>query len=378
VDAASDIRVIQAREALAGGRGPSDSAQNINIIDASLRSTNNFSNMAKREKKFRQSNLFATGRRREKALRAIDISIGSNGIQFNPQTAGQSAANQTAVSDLDQALNVLVQLNRMSATPPLTLLVNPEMMNVTYGKKQQYQDRNRFNYIFQAWGEEQVRLNFSGRSAGFVAGAAGSQEQFFLRRDETPPFDPHNPIRTDTVSGYQWASKRDSAAWQNLMSLFTIYRNNATIYNELDRSEAHLWVGNVQIAFDQMVYLGQFENFNYSYSETKQHGAIDFKFDFVASFMYDLSQGGGKKPLLPIPSVTPSPSDLRWTDSATRVPQSLDSQLTNATRELPPVTPGDTATAVLSDIPVGSGLGIQETLEDDLLEHALGGAQLRF
>jgi hypothetical protein len=125
-------------------------------------------------------------------------------------------------------------------------------------------------------------LSISGKSAGFVVGdPAGGQGG-----------DGSQVVSTSTPSGYQWASKNDSAAWQNLMNLFTLYRSNAYIYNQLDKSEAHLWVGNIQIMYDQWVYMGQFENFSYSFNENAQHGAIEFNFDFVASYVSDLSQAG--------------------------------------------------------------------------------------
>ena len=340
----SDPRVIEAREAYLGTRAPPTSSQNIGIMEASLRSTNRFSEISKRQKAFRGSNLFAVGPRRDSTLSNIEEMIGLNGVRFNPQRVSQTAANQVAISDLDQALSVLVQLNRIVATPPLTLLVNPEEMSINYSKKQTYQDRSRFNYIFQSWGEEQPRMSFSGKSGGFVAGSDGRVTDFGSVG--------LGGIETSTVSGYQWASKRESAAWQNLMNLFTIYRNNAVIYNELDRSEAHLFVGNVQIQYDQWVYLGQFENFNYSYSETKQQGAIDFSFDFVVSFMFDLHQGGGQKPVKPIPSVTPSPSDPKWVGGGVTVNfvDTLPSQQPNTTRGLPTEEVGSTGTAILNPI----------------------------
>lgn len=341
-DPFSDPRVEEARQGYLGTRAPPDSSQNIGIIEASLKSSNNFNNVRERQKKFQGSNLFTVGPRRGRSTASLDTTIAGNGIRFDPQNVQQTQANQTAISDLDQALNIMVQLNRIIATPPLTLLVNPEEMSINYTKKQVYQDRSRFNYIFQSWGEEQPRLSFSGFSAGFVAGSDGNVVDFGDVE--------LGGVETTSVSGYQWASKRESAAWQNLMNLFTIYRNNGYIFNQLDRSEAHLFIGNVQIQYDQFVYLGQFENFNYSYSEMKQHGGIPFSFDFTVSFMFDLAQGGGQKPVLPIPSVTPSPSDPRWIGGGRTQLFTVDSQLTNATREIPPDPPGSTSTAVLSPI----------------------------
>jgi hypothetical protein len=352
-DPTTDPRVVAVRQSLLGGRAPVDNSQNIKILDAALQTNNGFSGARRREALFQASKFYAVGTTREtraQILNRVDEEIGLNGRPFRPERVEKSAANQTAVSDTRQALDVLVQLNRMVATPPLTLLVNPQNMSVSRGKKQSYQDRNRFNYIFQSWGEEQVRLSVSGKSAGFVVGS--------------PDGEVVNG-QTSTPTGYQWASKADSAAWQNLMNLFTLYRNNAYIYNQLDKSEAHLWVGNIQIMYDQWVYLGQFESFTYSYNESQQHGAIEFSFEFVCSYVSDLSQAG----VFPV----------RGWDSSTGLSVSssqgsgvaAESAATRAYRELPqpdeaaeiPLFNPGTDPLGLSDIPGGG----QALTEEELL-----------
>lgn len=297
--------IANAQQALLGGRAPTRGGQNIGIIDAAVRSTNNYGAQVKRRELFRNSNFFATGPTRGAALTRLQNYVAANGIQFNPRNADQTQANQAAISDLTQALDVLVQLNKIAVTPALTLLINPETMTITYGKKQQYQDRSRFNYIFQSWGEEQPTLSVSGRSAGFVVGNQGQPELGQLVGD--PELFAIDPLFTSSTSGYQYASKLDSAAWQNLMGLFSFYRNNGYIHDnsQTPRSEAHLFIGHIEIIYDQVVYLGQFENFSYEYVENKQHGAVDFNFDFTVSYMFDNAQDG---PVLQQTAPTPSPS----------------------------------------------------------------------
>jgi hypothetical protein len=288
-----------ARRGMLGTRTPAP-GQNIDIIEAAQRAMNNFSTLVDQRNQIRTSNFFATGPKRGTTLRRLEKLIARNGIRFNPREVEESQANQAAVSDLIQALDVVVQLNRILATPSLTLLVNPEQLQITHSKRQAYTDRSRFNYVFQSWGEEQVRLSVSGRSAGFVVGSRGSGDS----------------TRSTTLgaSGYQYASKWDSAAWQNLMSLFTIYRNNGYFYDTSGRpkSEAHLFVGSVEITYDQWVYVGNFDNFNYSYEEEKQHGVVQFSFDFTASQVFDRNQREAVRPF-PTPP-TPSPSEAPDTD----------------------------------------------------------------
>lgn len=262
---------------------------NVGIIDASLRANNNFKALKNQQQNYQRNQVVS----RVRGERETIPMIAGNGRDFTDRTARRSQANQVAVSDLDQALSVMSQARQIQQVPPLTLLVNPQSLNLIFSKKQAYQDRNRFNYIFQSTFEEQVRMSVAGRTGAFIAGGnfADAQNQ-----------------RTLTPSGYQYANKQDSASWQNLMSLFSIYRNNAVIYNP-DGSEAHLWIGNVVIEYDQVSYFGQFENFNYSYDEMKQHGSIDFTFDFTVSFMFDQAQFNS---VLPYPAPSPSPSDPRY------------------------------------------------------------------
>lgn len=302
-----------AQQGLLGGRSPAQ-GQNIGIMDAALRATNNFDAVLNRRAAFRKTSFYATGEDRP-GLRNAQTFVTRNGAQVNSETAAQDPnSNQTAVADVTQALDVILQLNRIIDSPSLTLMVNPEQLSINYAKKQQYQDRNRFNYIFQSWGEEQVRLSVTGKSAGFVVGTnlGGVGEVDF--DPTTGDFRVNNG---GFVSGYQWASKLDSAGWQNLMALFEFYRNNGYIYDTAGRprSEAHLFIGNIQISYDQWVYIGNFENFRYSYSEQKQHGAIEFSFDFVASFIFDRSRGG-ITPVRPYQSPpTPSPSQAQGGES---------------------------------------------------------------
>lgn len=324
--------ITAAAQALAGGRAPTTSQ--VNIIDAATQVYGNNRRRVDRAARFRSSNFYATGEGAGAAIRRLDRYVGANGIAFDPQTAPETEANQTAVSDLSQALDVVAQLNRMVNTPPLTLLVNPQELSITYGKKQTYQDRSRFNYIFQSWGEEQVRLSVQGTSAGFVVGTRDG----VLENG-----------RTSSVSGYQYASKLDSAGWQNLMSLFSIYRNNGYIYDnsQVPRSEAHLFVGNIEISYDQFVYLGQFENFQYSYDESRQHGAISFSFEFVVSFMFD---NASRTPVRRVRDPNPN---LNALSSPSTAPTSLSSAPSSRSPESPAQ---DGSTAVLDPLATGIGL----------------------
>lgn len=331
-----------ARAALAGGRPAA--SNNLNIIETAQRANSNFAGVLSARQQFGERGFTPTSATQGAGITRSNFEIAANGKQFDPQKVGSSSANQAAVSDLAQAQDVIVQLNKVRATPPLTLLVNPEQLTITYGKKQTYSDRNRFNYIFQSWGEEQVRLSVTGKSGGFVVGTFNGAETFVKTIDGIAP------AENSEVSGYQYASKWDSVAWQNLMSLFAFYRNNGYIYDGGGRpkSEAHLFIGNVEIAYDQWSYFGNFEKFSYQYTESKQQGAVEFNFDFVVSFMFDRSQGG---PVKEEPSPTPSPHQEGRTGSGRSSTALLAEQVrSNITQTLPDSRRAASATVILDDI----------------------------
>lgn len=312
--------------------------EDISIIGAALKINDSFSTYDRQREEFRSASIISDSN----ALQTQQIQnlIANNGVMFDPATGEKTLANVLGIADVTQALSVIAQLRSMLETPALRLLVNPQSITISRRKKQQYQDRNRNGYIFQAWGEDQVRLNVQGRIGAFYAGTS------FLDSGQPQNFQGAGAVRqgavnqTRAVSGNQFAAKRDSASWQNLMSLFTVYRNNGYIYDLIGESEAHQWIGMVSITYDQWTYTGQFENFSYGYTEQNMRGGIEFTFDFVASFVTDAAQQPAQ--VTPIGAPTPSPSDPLWSDPNKRpMPQSTNrgNRITRAPRTAQPQSP---------------------------------------
>jgi len=180
------------------------------------------------------------------------------------------------------AADIAWQLSTVLNAPPLVLLINPTSMEITYTKVQQFQDRTRYGFLFQAWGEEQPKITFSARCGAFVTGG----------------------------KGVQYASKRDSRAWQNLMNAFHFYKNNGYIYDTIGKSNAHLFVGALSIHYDQMVYYGNMESFGWGYDENNQLGGVEFSIEFTVTAMLDTAQQ--KFVVTPMKSPIPSLSDPRY------------------------------------------------------------------
>lgn len=210
----------------------------------------------------------------------------ASGIRSNTNSrkndyAGLSASEQPAFADLRTAVDIAIQLARVMRTPPLTLLISPQSMGRQFNKIQQFSERTRYGYVFQAWGEDHPKISFSGITGGWYTGSLSPQD---IQRDLL-----NQNRETRTTSGLQFASKRDSAAWQNLMNLFSIYTSNGYIYDNFGKSYANHFVGALAIRYDQWVYIGQMNNFNFGYEEAKPHGAMPFDFEFNVIAMYDVA-----------------------------------------------------------------------------------------
>ena len=175
-----------------------------------------------------------------------------------------------AITNDNTGISILRQLRRLLDTPPLVLLINPTSFSVQHAKIAQFQERMRYGYIYQAWGEELVKLSISCRVGAFTTGKS-------------------NPSQTNVPSGVQFASKNDSAAFQQLMAMMTLFQSSAYIVDTVQNSRANYMVGNIAIEYDQNVYVGHMDSFSYSYDEMEQNGGMKFDIDFTAVRTYDVA-----------------------------------------------------------------------------------------
>jgi uncharacterized membrane protein YgcG len=215
-------------------------------------------------------------------IKANTMQVQATATQEVKPAVSQTNLGEPAIADLLSAVDVAWQLASVMQIPPLVLLVNPTTLQIAYNKIQQFQERTRYGFVFQAWGEEQPKLTITARCGAFASGQRG----------------------------VQYASKRDSLAWQNLMNAFHFYRSNGYLYDTIGRSNAHPFVGALSIHFDQWVYYGHMESFTWTYDESNQLGGVEFSIEFVVSAMADTAQ----QPfvVMPMHAPTPSPSDPRY------------------------------------------------------------------
>lgn len=252
-------------------------------------------------------------------------------------TSNNDRRIQYQIATEENAQDIANQLNRILNIPPLTLYINPTSFGVNYNKVQQYSERSRTQYIYQAWGEEQPKLSISGRIGAFLCGKA--------TQNATAP------------SGVQFASKRDSASFQQLMNLLTFFKNNGYIQDTIGKTIAPQLIGILSIDYDQMTYLGYMDSFNWGYTETAQNGGLEFSFEFTVTQMYDNAQSNK---VAPLKSPTPSPSDPRYGNQlgTTSIGNSRGN-LKNEPLQLSPLNFGPVVTATMASqttLPVsGSG-----------------------
>jgi len=194
-----------------------------------------------------------------------------------------------------QTLSYISQLFALMNLPPLQFLINPNSMSITYTKIQDFSARTRKNRVFKAWGEDQPKITFSAQTGGFIAQSGAGNESlnnFFTLM---------NTANSKGPSGMQYASKRQSLAFQHFMEILQMYQNACLIYDKIFDTEAHLGVGSFLIHYDQMTYEGLIESFDYSYQEDTPNG-LSFNFDFTVSKMYDWNSQQGSPQRIQPPS----------------------------------------------------------------------------
>jgi len=236
---------------------------NVNVLARANRSTEDFQDRAS---EYRDS--FGTGSITGSPSQRLDrlqqiVSAGQiiRGISSDRERA--------VIVDQYTAADIALQVEQMLQFPPLTLLVNPNAFSIDYNQVQEYGDRSRKGYIFERWGGEQPSISFAGTTSAFVT--CKFPNSF-----------------NDAFSGYGWAAKRNSAAFQNFMALYSFYRNNGLIYDQIGRTEAHHMVGAIAINWDQWTYIGHMESFDYSYSPDLP-GRIEWSISFKPDVMFDNS-----------------------------------------------------------------------------------------
>lgn len=133
--------------------------------------------------------------------------------------------------------------------PPLTLLVNPRDISIQYSKDIQ-EDWAQEGPITEYKGNNMPRFTANGIMGGMYTGKLGT-----TRRLKTP-----------------------SLSFQQLMSLYLIYRNNGNDFSPFNPKRISV-VGAVTMFYDGVFYIGSFDNFSIS-----EDGNKPFRFEYNFGF----------------------------------------------------------------------------------------------
>ena len=199
-------------------------------------------------------------------------------VQASTSINQTSTATQTLASQQTAIINAITQqVNQMVNTPPLRLLVNPRSFKNSLEKITSDGSWGRNGPIIEHWGEQMDKIEASGKIAAFYA------------LDSNPP-----GLLTDNDPGLTRMVRNSSTAYQNLLSLYLIYRNNAGIWTEDFINPASTKtnlsiVGSIFIFYDNILYVGSFDNFTISESDEAPY-SLEYSFSFTVRAWFEMDQ----------------------------------------------------------------------------------------
>jgi len=204
-----------------------------------------------------------------------NISKTADTSQAQIDLAGQlRTAQQTEIDE------TLAAINQLKNTPPLRLLVNPNSFKISSEKIISDGNWTRNGPIVEHWGDNQDKIEASGKVAAFFAIDA-----------ESPSADAKGE-----GPGLTRGARNYSAGYQNFLSLYLLYRNNANVYTtglpSKDSKSQHInrlsMLGSMYIYYDDTLYIGSFDNFNITESETAPY-TLEYNYQFTvrATFLLD-------------------------------------------------------------------------------------------
>ncbi len=242
---------------------------------------------------------------------------GDGGSTNNWQTTGSpnaSQASQAIASTANTNLNTTSQgqlfqnqqiaiikatqaaITQMQNTPPLRMLVNPQSFKLSAEKIISDGEWGRNGPIVEHWGDNLDKLEASGKVAAFYSadmtgasgtGGAGTGALGYQS----------NAGQVGGGPGITRIARQYSTSYQNFLSLWLIYKNNGGIWlppfvpatSSSSSQVSNLSVlGSIYIYYDGILYIGSFDSFNLTESETAPY-TLEYNFSFTvrATFLFD-------------------------------------------------------------------------------------------
>jgi hypothetical protein len=174
---------------------------------------------------------------------------------------------------------VKLAIDQMANTPPLRMLVNPASFKVSSEKVVSDGNWGRNGPIVEHWGEQQDKVEGSGKLAGFYAidangGSLGS---------------------VGNSPGLTRMARNFSLSYQNFLSLWLLYRNNGGVWlpdatsTQTQKTTNLALVGSIYIFYDNIIYIGSFDSFNVTESDLSPF-TLEYSFSFSVRATYLLDQ----------------------------------------------------------------------------------------
>lgn len=189
-----------------------------------------------------------------------------------------SLTNQFRDAQAAEITSTALQLRTLRNSPPLRFLVNPSSFKISSEKVVSDGNWTRNGPIIEHWGDNQDKIEASGKVAAFFSIDA-------------------LPASEDSAGGpgLTRGARQYSASYQNFLSLYLLYRNNANLYTDTDTPQSGSsyltrlsMVGSMYIFYDDTLYLGTFDNFNVTESDAAPY-SLEYNFQFTvrATFLLD-------------------------------------------------------------------------------------------
>ena len=178
-------------------------------------------------------------------------------------------------------------IETMAGTPPLRLLVNPQSFKLTPEKIISEGNWGRNGPIIEHWGDNQDKLEVSGKIAAFYSMDASGQQLIPIKSTSPTPGSPGNG------PGLGRTARQFSQSYQNFLSLWLLYKNNGGVWlpdiNDPTGRQTNLsLLGSIYIYYDDTLYVGSFDSFNINEDETVPFSlSYDFSFTVRAWFLLD-------------------------------------------------------------------------------------------
>jgi hypothetical protein len=175
------------------------------------------------------------------------------------------------------ANDITQRINQMATTPPLRLLVNPRSFKNSLEKITSDGNWGRNGPIIEHWGEQLDKIEASGKIAAFYA------------LDSNPPGG-----MTEGGPGITRMARNFSTSYQNLLSLYLIYRNNGGIWtqdyiNPTSTRDNLAMMGSIYIFYDNILYVGGFDNFTITEADETPY-SLEYSFTFTVRAWFEMDQ----------------------------------------------------------------------------------------